>query len=106
MDRASKHVGAYRGAASTAGRARSLLREILGPGRAKLADLQGAIERLEDMMCRYCLRKDSSGSIATIPEDIRMAALESLCPEDLEKHIQMSSARLETYDKMGVEVIM
>ena len=71
---------------STAGRARSLLREILSPGRAKLADLQGAIERLEDMMRRYCSRKDSSGSIATIPEDIRMAALESLCPEDLEKH--------------------
>ena len=62
---------------STAGRARGLLREILNPGRAKFADLQGAIERLEDMMRRYCSRKDSQGNSASLPEDIRMAALES-----------------------------
>ena len=78
----------------------------MNPGRAKLADLQGAIERLEDLMRRYCSRRDSSGKLAAIPEDIKMAALESLCPEDLEKHIQMSSARLEAYDKMRVEIVM
>ena len=32
----------------TTGRARGLLREILSPGRAKLVELQGAVERLED----------------------------------------------------------
>ena len=36
----------------TTGRARGLLREILSPGRAKLGELQGAVERLEDLMKR------------------------------------------------------
>ena len=34
----------------TAGRARSLLREILSPSRAKLRELMGAIERMEDLV--------------------------------------------------------
>ena len=36
----------------TTGRARGLLREILSHGRAKLVELQGAVERLEDLMRR------------------------------------------------------
>ena len=56
---------------STAGRARGLLREILNPGRAKFTELLGAIERLEDMMRRYCARRDSEGHLATLPGDIR-----------------------------------
>eukprot|EP00972_Heterocapsa_arctica_P113461 16437217-Heterocapsa_arctica.AAC.1 len=57
----------------TAGRARGLLREILNPSRSKLADLQGAIERLEDLTRRYCSRKDSDGRRQALAEDIRMA---------------------------------
>ena len=37
----------------TAGRARSLLREILSPSRVKLLELMGAIERMEDLVRRY-----------------------------------------------------
>ena len=40
----AQKVGPY-----TAGRARSLLREILSPSRAKLPELMGAIERMEDL---------------------------------------------------------
>ena len=36
----------------TTGRASGLLREILSLGRAKLRELQGAVERLEDLMRR------------------------------------------------------
>ena len=43
----------------TTGRARGLLREILSPGRAKLVELQGAVERLEDLMRRYTQRRDA-----------------------------------------------
>ena len=43
----------------TAGRARSLLREILSPPRAKLPELKGAIERMEDRVRRYCGRRDA-----------------------------------------------
>ena len=43
----------------TTGRARGLLRETLSPGRAKLVELQGAVERLEDLMRRYTQRRDA-----------------------------------------------
>ena len=45
----------------TTGRARGLLREILPPGRAsaKHVELQGAVERLEDLMRRDTQRQDA-----------------------------------------------
>ena len=49
----------------TTGRARGLLREILAPGRAKLAELQGAVERLEDLVRRYSQRR-THGMVSTI----------------------------------------
>merc|ERR1712194_124365 len=70
----------------TAGRARGLLKDILNPGRPSLKDLTGAIERLEDLTRRYCTRRDSAGRPHELAEDIRMASLEALLPEDLEKH--------------------
>eukprot|EP00971_Amphidinium_carterae_P332057 6465990-Amphidinium_carterae.1 len=94
----------------TTGRARSLLREILSPSRAKaakLAELQGAVERLEDLMRRYCMRKESStGNRHSLAEDIKMAALESLLPEELEKHCQLNRARLDSYEKLREEVVL
>ena len=63
----------------TKGRARGLLREILSPGRAKLVELQGAVERLEDLMRRYTQRRDArNGRRHALAEAIRMAVLESL----------------------------
>ena len=44
-------------------------------------------------------------SSGTAPEDILMAALESLVPTDLEVHLQMNSSRIETYDAMRAEVL-
>ena len=46
----------------TTGRARGLLREILSPGRAKLVELQGEVERLEDLMRRYTQTRRSEWS--------------------------------------------
>eukprot|EP00971_Amphidinium_carterae_P033414 658064-Amphidinium_carterae.1 len=89
------------------GRERGLLREILTPGRAKLSELQGAVERLEDLMRRYCMRKDTqTGARHTLAEDIRMASLEALLPEDLVKHVQLQRARLDTYAKLREEVVL
>eukprot|EP00971_Amphidinium_carterae_P325152 6455272-Amphidinium_carterae.1 len=90
----------------TTGRARGLLREILTPGRAQLSGLQGAVERLEDLMRRYCMRKDTqTGQRHTLAEDIRMASLEALLPDDLEKHVQLQRSRLDTYQKLREEVV-
>ena len=68
----------------TAGRARSLLRDILSPPRSKLHELMGAIERLEDLTRRYCSRRDAQGKLHSLAEEIRMSSLEALLPEDLE----------------------
>lgn len=81
----------------TIGRPRSLPREILAPGRVKLSELQGAVERLEELLRRCCTRKGSAGLRRTIPEDSRQSSLEALLPEELEKHVQMNHARLGTY---------
>ena len=91
----------------TTGRARGLLREILSPGRAKLVELQGAVERLVDLMRRYTQRRDArDGQRHTLAEDIRMAALEALLPEELERHCQLQRSRLDTYQKLREEVVL
>ena len=72
----------------TAVRARSLLREILSPPRAKLPELTCAIERMEE---------DAQGNAHTLAEDIRMSSLEALLPDDLKKHVQLNRARLTSY---------
>ena len=81
----------------TAGRARSLLREIVSPPRVKLPELMGAIERMEDLVRRYCGRRDARGNVHSLAEDIRMSYLEALKPDDLEKHVQLNRARLNSY---------
>ena len=91
----------------TTGRARGLLREILSPGRAKMVELQGAVERLEDLMRRYTQRRDArNGQRHTLAEDIGMAALEGLLPEELERHCQLQRSRLDTYQKLIEEVVL
>ena len=74
----------------TAGRARSLLREILSPTRATLPELMCAIEKMEDLVRRYSSRRDAQGNARSLAEDIRMSSLESLFPDDLEKHVQLN----------------
>ena len=80
----------------TAGRARSLLREILSPSRAKLPELMGAIQRMEDLVRRCCRRRDAQGNAHALPDDIRMSSLEALLLDDLEILVQLNRARLNS----------
>ena len=90
----------------TTGRARGLLREILSLGRAKL-ELQGALERLEDLMRRDTQGRDAwTGRRHALAEDIRMAALEALLSEELERHCQLQRSRLDAYQKLREEVVL
>ena len=57
------------------GRARGLLREIISPGRAKLGEVQGAVEKVGGLVEAFHAKKGCSDTQA---EDIRMAALEVL----------------------------
>ena len=88
----------------TAGRARSLLREILSPTRAKLPELMCAIEKMEDLVRRCCCRRDAKGNARTLAEDIRMCSLEALLPDDLEKYVQFNRARLTSYGVLREEI--
>ena len=88
----------------TAGRARSLLKEILSPTQVKLPELMGAIEKMEDLARRYCSRRDAQGNAHNLAEDIRMSSLEALLPDDLEKHVQLNRARLTSYGVLREEI--
>eukprot|EP00971_Amphidinium_carterae_P263543 5228414-Amphidinium_carterae.1 len=59
------------------------------PGRAKLSELQGAVEQLEDVVCAR-------------HSDSRMASLEALLAEDLEKQ----RSRLDTHQKLREEMVL
>ena len=87
-----------------AGRARSLLREILSPTQMKLPELMGAMEKMEDLVRRYCSRRDAQGNAHNLAEDSRMSSLEALLPDDLEKHVQLNRARLTSYGVLREEI--
>ena len=88
----------------TAGRARSLLREILSPTQVKLPELMGAIEKMEDLVRRCCSRRDAQGNAHNLADDIRMSSLEALLPDDLEKYVQLNRARLTSYGVLREEI--
>ena len=88
----------------TAGRARSLLWEILSQTQMKLPELMGAIEKTEDHVRRHCTRRDAQVNAHNLAEDIRMSALEALLPDDLEKHVQLNRARLTSYGVLREEI--
>ena len=87
-----------------AGRARSHLREILSPTRAKLPELMCAIEKMEDLVRRCSSRRDAQGNAHNLAEDIRMSSLEALLPDDLEKHVQLNRARLTSHGVLREEI--
>ena len=84
----------------TTGRAR----EILSPTQTKLLELMGAIEKMEDLVRRFCCRQDAQGDAHTLAQDIRMSSLEALLPDDLEKHMQMNRARLTSSGVLREEI--
>ena len=87
------------------GRIRNLLRFIIRPGTATLAELHGALERWEEQVGKYCNSKDAHGAACALPEDIRMPTLESLVPAEMEAHLQMNASKFDTYAKMINEIV-
>eukprot|EP00975_Prorocentrum_lima_P043571 9146105-Prorocentrum_lima.AAC.1 len=57
-------------------------------------------------MRRYCNRRGPDGEKHELAEDIRIAALEALLPEDLEKHVQLNRQRLNSYQILRAEVVL
>ena len=75
---------------STAGgRKRNILRIIVSPGRCSLLDLQEGIERWESAVSQYEKMLENK-----MNDEIKLAGLEALVPEELEKHLILNSSRM------------
>ena len=81
---------------TTGGRKRNLLRTIISPGRCSLLELQAGIERWESSVSLYEKLKDK------MDDDIKLAGLEALVLEKLEKHFILNSNRLRTFEDARV----
>ena len=90
---------------ATGSRKGSLLRHILSPAKSKLEDLAGNLEVWLDLIARYENRKDASGSRVQLQDEIKIAVLEQICPTELERHLQMSKARLKTFEDHREEIM-
>ena len=85
---------------TTGGRKRNLLRTIISSGRCSLLELQAWIERWESCMSRYEQKlKDK------LDDEIKLASLEALVPEELEMHLILNSNRLRTFEDARLEVL-
>ena len=85
---------------TTRRRKRNLLRTIMSPGRCSLLELQAGIERWESYVSRHQEKlKDKSD------DEIKLAGLEALVPEELEKHLILNSNRLRTFEDARLEVV-
>ncbi|CAK0798924.1 unnamed protein product, partial [Prorocentrum cordatum] len=89
----------------TGGRVRNLLRQIISPGRCSVDVIAGGLERWEELVTKYDRSNTSRGEARTLPEDIKMAALESLVPQELETHLQLNATRFDTYMDMRTEIV-
>ena len=85
---------------TTGGRKRNLLRTIISPGRCSLLELQAGIERWASYVSRY--EKKLKGMM---DDEIKLAGLEELAPEELEKHLILNSNRLRTFEDARLEIV-
>ena len=85
---------------TTGGRKRNLLQPIITPGRCSLLELQAGIQRWESYVSRYEKKlKDK------LDDEIKLAGLEALVPEELEKHLILNSNRLRTFEDARLETV-
>ena len=84
----------------TALMARNLLRTIISPRRCSLLELQAGIERWESYVSRYEKKLND-----IMDDEINLAGLEALVPEELEKHLILTSNRLRTFEDARLEIV-
>ena len=85
---------------TTGGRKRNLLLTIIYPGRCSLLELQAGIERWESYVSLYEKKMKDK-----LDDEIKLAGLESLVLEELEKHLILNSNRLRTFEDARLEVV-
>ena len=84
---------------TTGGRKRNLLRTIFTPGWCSLLELHAGIQRRESYVSRYEKKMKDK-----LVDEIKLAGLESLVPEEL-NHLILNSNRLRTFEGARLEVV-
>ena len=85
---------------TTGGRKRNFLRTIISAGRCSLLELQAGIQRWESHVSR-CEKKLEG----KMDDEIKLAGLEALVPEELEKHLILNSNRLRPFEDVRLDVV-
>ena len=85
---------------TTGGVTRNLLRTIMSLGRCSLLELQAVIERWESYVSRYEKKPKDK-----LDDEIKLAGLGTLVPEELEKHLILNSNRLRTFEDAHLEIV-
>ena len=57
-----------------------------------------------ELVNRYEARKDTSGKRQTLADDIKMSILESMCPPEIERHLQLNRSKFLDFDDMHAEL--
>ncbi|CAK0801268.1 unnamed protein product [Prorocentrum cordatum] len=89
---------------TTGPRKRLILRSIISPPKCNADELGSALEKWIQQIGRYERRQGEDG-LAELPEDIKMAALEMLVPQDIENHLVLNKHRLVTFQDSLNEVM-
>ena len=85
---------------TTRGRKRNLLLTIISLGRCSLLELQAGIERWESNVSRYEKKlKDK------LDDEIKLAGLEALVPEERKKNLILNSDRLRNFEDARLEIV-
>ena len=79
-------------------------KSLEGDSVANASETVGVDGWMEDLVRRYCGRRDAQGNARTLAGDFRMSSLEALLPDDLEKHVQLNRARLTSYGVLREEI--
>ena len=92
---------------STGNRRRAMLRHIISPNKCtKLEDLSNTIESWEEEVRLYEQRKRPDGTRHVLDEEIKISTLEFLCPNELERHLQLNRSRYTTYHDVRSEITL
>ena len=85
---------------TTGGQERTLLRTITAPGRCTMHELQRAIGQWDSYVSR---REQEIWS--TLKNELKLAGLEPLVPEELERHLMLNATGLSTHEAARLEVV-
>ena len=84
----------------TGRRKRNLLRTTMSLGMCSLLELQAVIERWESYVSRYEKKLKEK-----VDDEIKLAGLEALVLEELQKHLTLNSNRLRTFEDVRREIV-